>query len=210
MAARYYPLSRVRTGLKTGGTQYLLNGQPYRGPYYLTYKGEAYTGTNPATGPNELLTPRNDEGTQLVRGTRSTTARPDDQSRRAALPQDRNRLALTQIVSYYPFPLEVDYERGYFTRYFAKKANTNSYIMEISYDQYVDITEVNNPAFEDYLAVDMFWQLKGPRNDTRVSQYEIRAGVYDTNKRVTENTAKGFRGLVEYIADDYTKFARIT
>jgi hypothetical protein len=207
MPARYYPLSRVRTGLRTSGNQFLLNDRPYTGPYYLTYKGEAYSGTNPATGPNELLTVRPLDEIQGARSrNRVLGGATTRESRQAA---GRTQL-LKQVVPFYPFPLEADYQRGYFTRYFAKKVNMNSYLIEISFDQYVDITEENDPAFEDYLAVDMFWQLKGPRNDTRVSQYEIRAGVYDTNKRVTENTAKGFRGLVEYIADDYTKFARIT
>ena len=57
MAIQYYPLSRIRTGLNTGGNQYTLNGSPYSGPYYLTYNGDAFTGQNPGTGPNELLAP---------------------------------------------------------------------------------------------------------------------------------------------------------
>jgi hypothetical protein len=56
----------------------------------------------------------------------------------------------------------------------------------------------------------MFWQLTGPKNDKRVSQYQIIGGVYDTNKRVTEGKAKGFIGIVEFIGGDYTKFAKLT
>jgi hypothetical protein len=43
-----------------------------------------------------------------------------------------------------------------------------------------------------------------------VSQYQIKGGVYDTNKRVTEQKALTFRGLIEFIGGEYTKFAKIT
>lgn len=202
MAVRYYPASRIKTGLKTGGNQYLLNGKPYKGVYYLTYKGEAYTGQNPMTGPNELLTQIGSDNARIIRATaKSTTGIMGDRG--------ESINALQQLIPYYPKPLESDYLRGYFTRYFAKKANSNSNLIEISYDQYITAQEENNPAFEDYLTISTLWQLTGPLNDERISQFEIRGGVYDTNKRVTENTAKGFRGLVEYIGGNYTKLARI-
>lgn len=202
MSIRYYPTSRIKTGLKTGGNQYLLNGKPYKGAYYLTYKGEAYTGENPMTGPNELLTQIGSDSAQINRAVPRAVIG-------GAGTRGRRNVVLQQLIPYYPRPLEVDYVRGYFTRYFAKKANSNNNIMEISYDQYISAQEENNPAFEDYLTVSMLWQLTGPLNNQRIAQYEIRGGVYDTNKRVTENTATGFRGLVEYIGGDYTKFARI-
>ena len=213
MSIRYYPTSRIKTGLKTAGNQYLLNGKPYKGDYYLTYKGEAYTGKNPTTGPNELLTiigSDNPLGTAARQTTRAAAVRGGNSGIGVVYDKEKRQTSLQQLVPYYPFPLENDYTRGYFTRYFAKKVNTSGYIIEISYDQYVDTIEENDPAFEDYEAVDMFWQLKGPLNDQRLSQYEIKGGVYDTNKRITENTAKGFNGLIEFIGGDYTKYARIT
>jgi len=56
----------------------------------------------------------------------------------------------------------------------------------------------------------LLWQLTGPLHNTRVSQYQVKGGVYDTNKRVTEARAIGFVGLIAFIGGDYTKFARIT
>jgi hypothetical protein len=56
----------------------------------------------------------------------------------------------------------------------------------------------------------MLWQLTGPLNDTRISQYQIKGGVFNTNKRVTEAKQKSFRGIIEFIGGDYIKFARIT
>ena len=84
----------------------------------------------------------------------------------------------------------------------------SSYIMEISYTDWATIKSKED--YEDYQTIELFWQLTGPLNDKRISQYQIKGGVYDTNKRITEGKAKGFNGLVDYIGGDYTKYARIT
>ena len=210
---KYYPLSRVKTNLKTSGRDYTLNGKPYSGAYYLTYTGEAFTGVNPATGPNEPLEILN---AKVLRRTQpvynsilkipNKRSSAEDQTK-AVMPAQQQ---LKQIVPHYPVILESDYAQGHFTRYFAKKVNMNSYIMEISYEDWGLISDDTDNTYEDYEVLDMFWQLTGPLNDKRVSQYQIIGGVYDTNKRITQNSAKGFNGLVEYVGGDYTKYARIT
>lgn len=212
-ALKYYPLSRVQTDLNTTGNLFTLDGKPYKGAYYLTYDGKAFTGPNPACGGNELLTP-------IVDTTTNQVSRRLGRSRTAVLNQNiqdafTNRPAadtggLKQLVPYYPVVLESDYTRGYFTRYFAKKINVRGYIMEISYQSWAVTVNDDDNTFEDYEVIEMLWQLVGPRNDKRVSQYQINAGVYDTNKRVTEGKARNFNGLVEFIGGDYTKYARIT
>lgn len=212
-ALRYYPLSRVQTGLNTTGNMFTLDGKPYRGAYYLTYDGKAFTGPNPACGGNELLTPIVDTTTNKVsrRLGRNKTATLNQNIQDAFTnKQTTDAGGLKQLVPYYPVVLEDDYTRRHFTRYFAKKVNVRGYIMEISYENWAVITNNNDITFEDYEVVDMLWQLVGPRNDQRVSQYQINAGVYDTNKRITEGKAKSFNGLIEFIGGDYTKYARIT
>lgn len=52
---RYYPLNRIRTGLKTAGGEFTLNGKNYVGPYYSTYDGLFFTGVDSLQGPSELL-----------------------------------------------------------------------------------------------------------------------------------------------------------
>lgn len=216
MSIKYYPLSRVKTGLNTRGNVYSLNGKPYTGPYYLTYDGLAYTGKDPVTGPNELLqlinTTGNTQGVVDLRSRYSRSARVNNNSDQNTIQasQQAQAVSLKQLVPYYPVMIESYYQTGYFTRYFAKKVNMNSYIMEISEDDWTNITNNNDALYEDYEVTSMFWQLVGPKNDQRVSQYQINAGVYDTNKRVTEGKAKSFNGIVEYIGGDYTKYARIT
>ena len=214
MALKYYPSSRVQTGLNTTGNLFSLNGKPYTGPYYLTYDGKAFSGVNPAFGNNELLTPIGETGVSSRISTRLGRMRGVAANRAInnafQAPVSQSAPTLKQITSYYPEPTSTDYSRGYFTRYFAKKVNIKGYIIEISNEDWTKIRNNQDETFEDYQIMDMFWQLTGPKEDQRISQYQIEAGVYTTNKRITENEARSFPGLIEFIGGEYTKFARIT
>ena len=54
------------------------------------------------------------------------------------------------------------------------------------------------------------WKLTGPLNTVRLSQYDIRAGITDANKRIVENVDQRFLGLKTYIGEEYAKFSRPT
>jgi len=214
MSIKYYPLNRIKTGLYTRGTAYALDGKPYTGAYYLTYKGDAYTGTNPTFGGNEPLSPipfgRSIETVPYSRfGLMSEGGNPTAMER-SLVKVLTTAGALKQLAPYTPLVLDSDYTRGYFTRYFIKRIADKGYVREVSYSDWASVRNGNDPTYEEYEAIDMLWQLTGPLHDTRVSQYQVNGGVYDTNKRVTEAKSKGFIGLMEFIGEEYTKFAKIT
>jgi hypothetical protein len=58
--------------------------------------------------------------------------------------------------------------------------------------------------------VEILWKLTGPLRNKRISQYDTRAGIIDTNQRLIENANKTFVGLKEFIGEDYSKFSRPT
>jgi hypothetical protein len=212
---KYYPLARIKTGLYTKGDLYTLDGKPYTGAYYLTYRGDAYTGTNPLTGGNELLSvkpppARVNQGVSTTVTQYNQIANNPVSNQQQAAATSNNPATLKQIVPYYPIVLPSDYQRGYFTRYFAKRIADKGYIMEVSKEDWNMIKTGSDITYQDYEIEDMLWQLTGPLKDTRVSQYQIKGGVETTNKRVTEQKARNFIGLVEFIGGDYTKFAKIT
>ena len=213
---RYYPLTRIKTDLYTRGTTYKLpNGEPYIGRYYLTYEGKAYTGANPTVGTNEELTRLEATSNKISQasstGTVYTIVKSQNTISQTGLTAALSNNQLQELEPYYPVVLESDYQIGYFTRYFAKKITGPGYIFEISKAQYANIQNNANPQdFLVYESTSILWQLTGPLRNTRVSQYQIKGGIIDTNKRVTEQKALTFRGLVEYIGNDYTKFARPT
>jgi hypothetical protein len=217
MALKYFPLTRIKTNLYTRGTEYITeDGRPYSGRYYVTYDNQAFTGISPALGKSVLLLKN---FTDSPHSTSISTKRKvsaklsplESLPATQAQSQDYFSAELTQLVPYYPLPSETDYTRGYFTRYFAKEVTGPQYVIEISPIDWSKIQNgnVNTDVLLGYESMDMLWQLTGPLNNTRKSQYQIVGGVYDTNKRVTESKQKGFRGIVEFIGGDYTKYARI-
>jgi hypothetical protein len=221
MPLRYYPLAAIQENRYTRGNQFVLPDKtPYTGRYYTLYNGKSYTGINPVLGTNILLTPIEEPkttnsslltpGRSLLSGQRLDLVEPYASSRLKN--GEDNSLVLTELLPYYPSPGESDYARGYFTRYFAKTVSGPGYVFEISK---LDWTKIQNGdiAAENilgYESIDMLWQLTGPLNDTRISQYQIKGGVATTNKRVTESKNKVFNGLLDFIGGDYTKFAKIT
>ena len=211
MPLRYYPLSRIIPNLYTRGNEFTSpDGKPYIGKYYRLYDGTSYAGANPVVGTNELLTPSSATTALLTAPTNVTNYTiAKTQGQASNLPQSDTEL--TEILPYYPVPIPSDYQQGYFTRYFAKNVTGPQYIIEISQTDFVQLQNGKvSPSILGYESMSMLWQLTGPLKDTRVSQYQIQGGVYDTNKRVTESKQKGFNGIVEFIGGDYTKFAKIT
>lgn len=218
MALKYFPLTRIITNKYTRGNEFLLpNGTPYSGRYYITYDNNAYTGVNPTLGTNELLIPvqntiANNTGTTLnSNNVLVSTPTQAYTAASTATNQISVDTALTELTPYFPFPLDSDYARGYFTRYFAKNVTGPQYVIEISK---LDWTKIKNGNVDTkvlgYETTSILWQLTGPLNDTRISQYQIQGGVYSTNKRVTEAGAVGFVGLIAFIGGEYTKYAKIT
>lgn len=213
MPLKYYPLTRIRTNLYTRGGQFVTeDGKPYSGRYYVTYDDKAFTGINPVLGENKPLITSADFLKSTQRGTLSFGPTAGYViARESNITQETVDAVLTKLTPYFPVPLDTDYARGYFTRYFAKNVSGPGYIIEISE---LDWTKIENGNVEDtvlsYETTSMLWQLTGPLNDTRISQYQIQGGVFTTNKRVTEAKQKSFRGIVEFIGGDYTKFAKIT
>jgi len=216
---KYFPLTRIKTNLYTRGNEYLTpDRKAYTGRYYVTYEDKAYTGINPVLGNNILLTPirkanvTDEYNSDFTGNSRSSTLQlTSARGYAAANPGVDSNLELTSLNPYYPVPLDSDYARGYFTRYFAKNVSGPGFVFEI---YQLDWTKIQNGNISDtvlgYESTSMLWQLTGPLNDTRKSQYQIQGGVYNTNKRVTEAKQKSFRGIIEFIGGDYTKFAKIT
>lgn len=177
--------------------EFTLDGVSYSGSYYSTYDGKYFTGPNPVLGTNKELIPF------LLK---NSNVEPAHSTKDRVIEKRR-----TQPISYYPVVTESDYSRGYLTRYFVKKANERGYVMEISEREYQSIK--NGTATYDvsfYQLTSVLWKLTGPLNNRRVSQYDTRAGIVDTNRRQVEIASKTFLGIKEFIGEDYAKFARPT
>jgi len=207
---RYYPSFATKKNLKTTGKEFLLNGKPYSGFFYETFDGECYTGVDPIHGKNERLTPIKSYNnspflikTAMTDGLRKTFAQNSFSI--------TNNTGNTEPVPYYPQPLQSDYNKGFIIRYFIKKINSKGYVTEISPEEYVSVINgTSNYDVSFYQVVDILWKITGPLETKRISQYDIRAGIIDTNKRLIEQANKTFLGILDFIGGDYTKFAKPT
>jgi len=210
---RYYPSFRVKTDLITNGSEFSTSdGKPYRGKYYATYDGRIFTGANPIIGSNEELF-------KIVTRTSS-----DYLNQRSLPNQLKKQLAektgvnLNTIqakrgapVPYFPIPTDSDYKKGYLMRSFIKKVNDVGFVTEISDEEYANFE--NGTVDYDvsyYLVYQIMWKLTGPLNSVRLGQYDTRAGIIDTNKRLVEQANNTFLGITDFIGGDYSKFARPT
>lgn len=206
---RYYPSFKVKTNLKTSGNEYLLNGQNYKGEYYVTYDNKVYSGADPIVGPSEELKPINFYGQNSTMLAQSKM--PAELKSQLATKTNLSKNNGKEPLSYYPKPLDLDYAKGYFIRYFIKKINSKGFVTEIApeeYNSFVNGTVAYDVSF--YLVQEIFWKLTGNLHTKRYSQYDIREGIVESNKRLVEAANVKFIGLVEFIGGEYDKFARPT
>jgi hypothetical protein len=224
MSLRYYPLSKIKANKNTTGNEFLLNENPYKGKYYETFDGKFFTGANPIVGKNERLS-----RIPIYQGNEYLNNTPLTPKVRAALAQSNNNQTFNnqstgalivalptpkfkgEPTSYFPTVIEDDYYAGSIMRYFCKRTNSAGYVTEISPDEYFAIQDGTVPYdVSNYLTTKIMWKITGPLNQKRISQYDIRAGIIDTNKRLVEIAEKTFLGIVAYIGDKYDKYARPT
>lgn len=204
----------IKTDQYTRGDTFVLpSGQPYTGLYYTTYDGRSFAGANPVIGTNEELTPIQQPLDQ-PRGSKRvnilTNGYDSSLIQNSQFSEAEDKGQLDAIVPYFPIPIEEDYTKGYFTRYFAKTVSGPGYVFEISENDFANLSnQIIAPGVLGYEYTSMLWQLTGPLEDTRISQYQIKGGVLTTNRRVTEQKNLTFNGLLDFIGGNYTKFARI-
>lgn len=215
---RYYPSFRVKNNLNTVGSEYRTSSGPYKGKYYITFDGRAFTGPNPIVGPNEELFPIKNNLIKDFDSDLGLTGKPTGfqvnnlpvKIKNDILKKANSRQAGVPT-PHFPSPTESDYKKGYLIRYFIKKVNDIGFVIEISqieYDNFQNGTVDYDVSY--YQTIDILWKITGPLNSVRVSQYDTRAGIIDTNKRLVEKANLTFLGIKEFIGENYTKFARPT
>lgn len=208
MAIRYYPSSKIKTNQKALLGEFALNGNPYSGSYYSTYDGRYFSGRNPIEGSNEELTLIDSYPAQSLVSDSNLPKVVAERAKSSA--NIKNNLA-NYPSSYFPIATDSDYSRGYLIRYFLKNVNQSGYVMEISdFDYYAIRNGTANYDVSFMQTIEILWKITGPLRNKRISQYDTRAGIIDTNKRLVENANKTFVGIKEFIGEDYSKFAKPT
>ena len=205
---KYFPKNKITTNLYTKGNEFSINGKSYIGAYYITYNGKVFSGKDPINGSSQELIPIKELdiiSEEKIGGVvlDSTTSNYINN------PNIKNLNSYLVPIQYYPAPTDNDYQKGYIMRYFAKKRNDIGYVIEVDKDTYQSLLKKDSVYdYITYQSIDLFWQITGPlRDDRKNKEYKV-SGIIDTNKRLVEEKDKNFRGLMEFIGDNYDKYAR--
>jgi len=208
--AKYFPKNRVIDNKYTNGDQFInpITKKPYVGYYYETFIGEFKTGKNPMVGPSAPLIP--------ITTDTSNPQIPNNQNNDiySVLSKGRAGVAnsvigtLKEPLPYFPKPTPQDYNRGYFTRYVAKKRNSsNSIFLEINQPTYNDLLYKEGVYnYPMWAVTSIFWQITGPLRDNRENKDYPKAGIIDTNKRILATKAKTFPSIEKFFSN-LTQFA---
>jgi len=205
---KYFPKNKITTNLYTKGNEFSINGKSYIGAYYRTYNGKVFSGKDPINGSSQELIPI-EELDVISEEKIGGIVLDNTTSDYINNPNIKNLNTYLIPIQYYPTPTDNDYQKGYIMRYFAKKRNDIGYVIEVDKDTYQSL--LKKDSVYDYItfqSIDLFWQITGPLRDNRTNkQYKV-SGIIDTNKRLVEEKDKNFRGLIEFIGDNYDKYAR--
>jgi hypothetical protein len=109
------------------------------------------------------------------------------------------------VVGGVAIPVQEDYEKGVYTRYFIKRKDTKI-IVEVDELEFGNLgTLISEILFVGY---QLDWKITGPLND-RFDNNGIRqeAGVMDTNRRTLQRIEQEYIGITEKL-QNFTQFYR--
>lgn len=175
----YYPADQITTGLKTSGKEWMLrDGTEFKG-FYHTYKdGMVMTGFDYNQATSEYL----------------VIYQPQTLFKYDSLTKTNVKDYISPQ-QYYPVPSTQDYDQGYVTRYFIRKANNvDAKIIEINNTQWGQIGSQIDPYL--YMKTSLPWKLTGDIKD-----------VESTNFKITRKYNEELPGLIKYL-QNYTELYR--
>lgn len=108
-------------------------------------------------------------------------------------------LSTSNILRHKPSLTESEYNRGFITRYFAKKVNENI-IIEVSNSTAVKNT---NPL---YKMVSIDWKISGPKHDMVLNGILEKAGVVEQNKSEIDRVLKEDGVDLSHVLRNHTEY----
>jgi len=162
----YYPKSQITNGLFTLGGQWMeMDGTDYAGPYHTYTDGNVYTGS-----------------TYFKESVKLIPWKPQSNS-----DKKYKEIVNIQVDEYIapkyhlPRPLDEDFERGWFNRYFVFKRNEPiTSIIEVDKKQYDGISYNNKKKIDNWLydKYSLRWRLMGePSEIASTNRKKIFGGV---------------------------------
>lgn len=189
----YYPESRI-VKYNTPKNNLIDNyGNPYKGPYYVTFDGSYFSGDGPNDMSSKPLFINHD-----VPNTNSIDSNQNIIFDK--LNPNLNVSNLDDVPSYVIDKNKLDYNKKNIIRYFAKERKPRNFIIkEINQDSYNDI--VNREGKYNYSkwdVISLMWVISSGKLS--------KDFVYNQNQRIVNQKNKHMIGLNVYL-NDYTQFS---
>ena len=160
----YFPKSKINIK-ETSGDEfiYVSSRKPYKGSYIELSNGLYYAGKNPRNLGEKIIKP------QITPTSFGTSL--DFKKHKIIRSNTYKFLSKTKpIQPLKNIPVERDYERGYYKRYFAKRINQESNYMEIDEDTYNSISKKKiEYDFNLYIIGSIKWDLINSPNTNKLN-----------------------------------------
>ena len=196
----YFPKSKASI-LKTTGLEFVKvsNNEPYEGSYIEFSNGTFYAGNNPSKLGEQLIK-------KVALSSNFESGDNNNQYRRLKKEVFNNLAKITTIPPFKSKPVPNDIDRGYFTRYFCKRANEKINYFEISKQTYNFLLN-KDPKYDYnlYTIGNIEWALKEINS---ISQEEINQNTLNTKQLEFPFLNLLFNNLSEYkpLYTDGTEF----
>jgi hypothetical protein len=169
----YLPKSKVNIKEASSGEFVYRKGKkPFKGKYLELSNGKYYAGTNVINLGDELVKAKEDPSNNRIGNSFDSQKYSLLKKKKKKFLQNTKRVPINK-----PTPTKEDYDRGYYTRFFAKRINQPKSYIEISLDTFQKLQEKTDYDHHLYIVGTITWALK---NGTRK--------VNNNNLRILERT----------------------
>lgn len=173
----YYPEGQIQKGLYTEGREWMLeDGTEYIGDYHKYITGEVFTKSSFIKNVSQLLIPFIDMSVKDLKQKFDYDTLIEEPTRK-----------FVSAVYGITLPTQKDYDKGYFTRYFAKR-HFDQIITEVTEDTF------NRLNVQYYVKLELAWKLRG--------------NVEEVNMKQVRTAERDIKGISNYLTN-YSEFAKV-
>lgn len=165
----YLPKSKVNIKEASSGEFVYRKGKkPFQGKYLELSNGKYYAGTNVINLGDELVKAKEEPSNNRMGNSFDSQKYSLLKKKKKKFLQNTKRVPINKSI-----PTQEDYNRGYYTRFFAKRINQLEGYIEISSDTFKKLQEKTDYDYHLYIVGTITWVLKNGTRKTNNNNLRI-------------------------------------
>ena len=165
----YLPKSKVNIKEASSGEFVYRNGKkPFQGKYLELSNGKYYAGTNVINLGDELVKAKEEPSNNRMGNSFDSQKYSLLKKKKKKFLQNTKRVPINKSI-----PTQEDYNKGYYTRFFAKRINQLEGYIEISSDTFKKLQEKTDYDYHLYIVGTITWVLKNGTRKTNNNNLRI-------------------------------------